>query len=123
MGYHVVDPADLPTTGDYPCERRSITEAVGLANLAVAVYELAPGEQLPRTYHSHAQREEVFHVLEGRLHVETPDEEYVVPGGSVFVADPESPHRAFNPEAASGSARVIGMGAPRSDPGIPYEGE
>ena len=53
MGYHVVDPDSLPTTADYPCDRRSITDAVGLANLAVAVYELAPGEQLPRTYHYH----------------------------------------------------------------------
>jgi quercetin dioxygenase-like cupin family protein len=123
MGYHVVDPADVPTTDDYPCERRSITEAVGLANLAVAVYELAPGEQLPRTYHSHAQREEVFHVLEGPLHVETPGEEYVVPGGSVFVAEPRSPHRAFYPHGESGAARVVGTGAPRGDPGIPYEAE
>lgn len=123
MGYHVVDPEDIAPTADYPCDRRSITEAVGLATLAVAVYELVPGEQLPRTYHDHRQREEVFHVLAGRLHVETPETEYEVPSGSAFVAEPESPHRAFNPDSASESVRVLGIGAPRSDPAIPYEDE
>ncbi len=121
MGYHVVDPAELPPTADYPCDRRGVSDAVGLANLAVAVYDLSPGEQLPRTYHAHEQREEVFHVLAGRLHVETPGEEFEVPAGSLFVAEPDSPHRGFNPAAASERVRVLGVGAPRGDPGIPYE--
>ncbi|MEF8776619.1 MAG: cupin domain-containing protein [Haloarculaceae archaeon] len=121
MAHQVVDPQALDPTSEYPCDRRSITDAAGLANLAVAVYELAPGEQLPRTYHYHDRREEVFHVLAGRLLVETPDREYEVPEGAVFVAEPESPHRPYNPEAASEPVRVLGVGAPRSDPGLPYE--
>ena len=123
MSYHVVTPEELPPTEDYPCDRRSVTEAVGLANLAIAVYELAPGEQLPRTYHSHRQREEVFHVLAGTLHVETPERDVEVEAGSMFVAEPDSPHRAYSPPDAPGPVRVVGIGAPRADPGIPYEPE
>jgi uncharacterized cupin superfamily protein len=122
MGYHVLDTAGL-SSPDHPCERRSITDAAGLANLVVALYRVAPGEQLARTYHYHEQREEVFHVLEGVLHVETPDGDFRVPAESAFVAEPESPHRAFNPDQAEESVRVIGVGAPRSDPGLPYEGD
>jgi quercetin dioxygenase-like cupin family protein len=123
MGYHVVDPQGLPPAEDYPCDRRSVTEATDLASLAAAVYELAPGEQLPRFYHYHEQREELFYVLAGTLAVETPDGEYEVPEGSVFVAEPDSPHRAFNPEAAGRSVRVFGVGAPRYDVGRAYAPE
>ena len=92
-----------------------------LAQLAAAVYDLAPGEDLATTYHYHEQREELFYVLSGTVHVETPEREFVVETGDVFVAEPESPHRAFVPEDADGSARVLGVGAPKSDPGLPYE--
>ena len=122
MGYHVVDPDSLRPTPDHPCDRRSITEAVGLSALAAAVYRLEPGEQLPTTYHYHEQREEVFYVLDGTLHVETPDGEYIVERDAVFVAEPKSPHRAFNPADADANVRVLGVGSPLADPGLPYEG-
>jgi len=121
MGYHVIEPAALPPTEDYPCDRRSLADAAGLASMAAAVYALSPGEQLPRTYHYHEQREEVLFVLEGTLHVETPDGEYEVPAGSAFVAEPESPHRAYNPAAAGAVVRVLGVGAPSYDPARPYD--
>jgi len=121
VSYHVVDPDGIAPTADFPCDRRSISDAADLANVAVAVYDLAPGEQLARTYHSHEHREEAFHVLSGRLWVETPDRMYEVPDGSVFVAEPGSPHRAYNPQAAGDSVRVLGIGAPRGDPAVPYE--
>ena len=121
MAYHVVDPSELETTVDYPCDRRSVTEAVGLSNLAVAVYELQPGEDLAQTYHYHEQREELFSVTDGTLFVETPDREYEVPEGSLFVVEPENPIRPYNPEAADESVSVLGVGAPQYDPGIPYE--
>lgn len=123
MGYHVVDPSGLAPTPDHPCDRRSVAEAVELSHLAVAVYEMTPGEQLPTTYHYHEQREEVLYVLAGTLHVETPDREYVVEAGEAFVAEPESPHRAFNPADASDPVRVLGVGAPKFDVGRPYEPE
>jgi len=121
MAYHHIDPEDLPETEDYPCDRRGISEAAELLALHAATYEMAPGEQLPRTYHYHAQREELFYVVSGTVHVETPDREYVVEAGEVFVAEPDSPHRAFTPDDAAASARVLGVGAPKSDPGLPYE--
>lgn len=123
MGYHVVDPSELPRSPDHPCDRRSISEAVGLRQVAVARYELSPGEQLPTTYHYHEQREEFLYVLDGTLHVETPGQEYVVDDGEAFVVEPESPHRAFNPEGASDPVTVLGAGAPAFDAGRPYEGE
>ena len=123
MSYHHIDPDDLPATEDYPCDRRGLSDAAELLALHAATYEMAPGEQLPRSYHYHKQREELFYVASGTVHVETPDGEFVVGTGEVFVAEPESPHRAFVPEDADGSARVLGVGAPKADPGLPYEPE
>lgn len=121
MGYHRLDPDDLAPTPDYPCDRRGISDAAELATLHAATYELAPGDPLSRTYHYHDRREEVFYVLAGALHVETPDREYVVDEGELFVAEPESPHRAYNPDDAPGTVRVLGVGAPRSDIARPYD--
>jgi len=121
MAYHQIDPEDLPETPDYPCDRRGISDAAELVSLHAATYEMAPGEQLPRAYHYHEQREELFYVVSGPVHVETPDGEYVVEPGEVFVAEPDSPHRAFNPADAEASARVLGVGAPKTDIAHPYE--
>ena len=121
MPYHRIDPEELPATEDYPCDRRGISDAAELLALHAATYEMAPGEQLPRSYHYHKQREELFYVVSGPVHVETPEGEFVVERGEVFVAEPESPHRAFVPDGADQSARVLGVGAPKSDPGQPYE--
>ena len=121
MAYHQLDPEELPTTEDYPCDRRGIADAADLVSLHAATYEMTPGEQLARTYHYHERREELFYVLAGTVHVETPDEEFVVDAGEVFVAEPDSPHRAFLPEDAAASARVLGVGAPKADIALPYE--
>lgn len=123
MPYHQIDPDNLESTDDYPCDRRAISEAADCSVLHLARYTMGPGEQLPRVYHSHRQREEAFVVLSGTLHVETPDEAYVVSQGEVFVAEPESPHRAYNPDDADGDVTVMGTGAPSSDPAIPYDTE
>ncbi|MFB6166484.1 MAG: cupin domain-containing protein [Haloarculaceae archaeon] len=121
MGYHLVDPADVEPTPDHPCDRRSIAEAADLAQLAAAVYEIDPGEQLATTYHYHEQREELFYVLAGTLHVETPDGEFVVGADEAFVAEPDSPILPAVPESAAEPARVLGVGAPKFDVGRPYE--
>jgi mannose-6-phosphate isomerase-like protein (cupin superfamily) len=113
----------MTPSGDHPCDRRSVAEAAELAQLAAAVYELAPGEQLATTYHYHDQREEVFYVLAGNLHVETPEETFVVGADEVFVAEPESPLRPYNPDEAEGPVRVFGVGAPTFDVGRPYDPE
>ncbi|WP_135303841.1 cupin domain-containing protein [Haloarcula amylovorans] len=121
MAYHHLDPEDLPETEDYPCDRRGISDAAELHALHAATYEMAPGEQLPRSYHYHERREELFYVRSGTLHVETPEGEFVVPEDEVFVAEPESPHRAFNPEDATESVKVLGVGAPKTDIALPYD--
>jgi len=123
MAYHQLDPTELPATDDYPCDRRGISDAVELHALHAATYEMAPGEQLPRTYHYHERREELFYVLDGTLHVETPEREYEVSAGEVFVAEPESPHRAYNPADAPASVTVLGVGAPPTDIALPYDPE
>jgi len=121
MSYHVVDPDELEPTAKFPCDRRSIAEATGLSNVAAAVYELDPGDQLARSYHYHEQREELFYVFAGTLVVETPERDYEVPAGSVFVVTPDSPIRPHNPESAKAPVRVFGVGAPQYDIGRAYE--
>ncbi|WP_336002240.1 cupin domain-containing protein [Halorientalis halophila] len=121
MGYHHLDPADLEPSPDHPCDRRSLAEAAELAQLAAAVYELAPGEDLATSYHYHEQREELFYVRSGDLHVETPEEEFVIGPDETFVVEPESPLRPYNPESADEPVRVLGVGAPKFDIGRPYD--
>jgi mannose-6-phosphate isomerase-like protein (cupin superfamily) len=121
MGYHHIDPDELEPSPDHPCDRRSLAEAAELAQLAAAVYDLDPGEDLATTYHYHDQREELFYVLDGDLHVETPDETFVIGADETFVVDPESPIRPYNPADADASVRVLGVGAPKFDIGRPYD--
>lgn len=123
MGYHVLDPAALDDTPDHPCDRRSISDAADLTSLAAAVYTVEPGEQLAREYHYHEQREELFYVLAGCLHVKTPEETYEVGPDEVFIAEPESPLFPHVPESLTTAARVLGVGAPSFDPARPYDPE
>ncbi|WP_132059257.1 cupin domain-containing protein [Halorussus amylolyticus] len=115
MGYHVIDPASVEPTPDRPCVQRAVGEEAGLGNVALNLYEVEPGEQIPLAYHYHDDQEEVFYVLDGELRVETPDEEYAVPENHLLVVDPDSPQRAFNPEDASASVRTLALGAPPVD--------
>jgi quercetin dioxygenase-like cupin family protein len=127
MGYHVVDPRKLEQWDDRDVDVRSVSAAVGLdyqdAPLGLRVYEAEPGQQLPLTYHYHDEQVEAFYVLDGRLHVETPGEEFRIEADQVFVAEPGSPHRAHNPTDADGTVRVLAIGAPSVDDGHAYEPE
>lgn len=121
MSYHHLNPDDLSPPSDYPCDRRAIADAADLALLHLARYTLEPGQQLPRTYHYHEQREEAFYVLAGTLCVETPEGEFEIGADEAFVAEPGSPHRAFNPDESDEPVLVLGTGAPRTDPALAYE--
>lgn len=82
MGYHVVDPADVDPAPDRPSEMRYVSEAVGMENMGLRVYDVAPGEEIPVSgLHYHDRQEEVFYVVEGRLAVETPDRTYHAEAG------------------------------------------
>lgn len=48
---------------------------------------------------------------------------YVVSENAVFVAEPESPHRAYNPADSEKMVRVMAVGAPAVDDVHPYEPE
>ena len=123
MPYHHVDTDDLDAPPDYPCDRRAISDATDLTLLNFVRYTLEPGQQLPRTYHYHEQREEGFYVISGTLHVETPEGVYEVAADEAFVAEPGSPHRAFNPDDADEEVVVVGAGSPRTDPALKYDSE
>jgi mannose-6-phosphate isomerase-like protein (cupin superfamily) len=125
MGYHLVDPDDLDQWDDRGTDVRSLSAAAGYdyqdSKLGLRVYELAPGEQSGLSYHFHDEQVEVFYVLDGTLHVETPDETYTVESDQALFVDPESPQRAFNPESAETATRVLAIGAPSVDDAHPYD--
>ena len=124
MTYHVVDPADLEAEPNRPSKMRYISEAADMENLGLRVYDVAPGEDVPLSgLHYHDRQEEVFYVAEGELAVETPDRVYHVDDGQFFIAEPESPHRAHNPEDADASVRALAIGAPTVDDAYAYEAE
>ncbi|MBX0346721.1 cupin domain-containing protein [Haloarcula pellucida] len=121
MGYHHIMPGDVSATPDRPCVKRALGDVAGLEQMAANVYEVAPGEQIPLAYHYHDDQEEVFYVLSGTLHVETPDETFEVGADEVFVVEPDSPQRAYNPDAATEPARAFVVGAPSVDDVHPYD--
>ncbi|MFB6202253.1 MAG: cupin domain-containing protein [Halorhabdus sp.] len=115
MGYHRLDPDDVEPDEGRSATRRSLGSHLGLSKLGLNLYDIDPGEQAPLRYHYHTEQEEAFYVLEGELHVETEEGEYVVPAGEFFVAEPDHPHRAYNPADASGPVRTLAIGAPPVD--------
>jgi len=115
MGYHVVDAESVDPAPDRPCVQRALGDAVGLENVAINRYETDPGEQIPLAYHYHDEQEEAFYVMQGELHVETPEGRQVVPEGHLFVAEPDSPQRAYVPEDAEEAVRTLAVGAPPAD--------
>lgn len=125
MGYHLVDADDLGQWDDRSTDVRSLSVAAGYdyqdSKLGLRVYELSPGEQSGLKYHYHDEQVEAFYVLNGTLHVETPDEEYVVEADQALFVDPGSPQRAFNPESADGTVRVLAIGVPSVDDAQEYD--
>lgn len=113
MGYHLVDPSELEIEPNRPSEMRYISEAVGMENMGLRIYDVAPGEDIPLSgLHYHDEQEEVFFVVSGQLDVETPEREYQVAPGQFFIAEPGSAHRAYNSAESEENARVVGIGAP-----------
>jgi len=122
MGYHVIDPDELPVEPERPSDMRYVSEAAGLEHLGLRIYTVEPGEEIPLSgMHYHDEQEEVFYVREGTLSIETPDRTYDVDAGRFFVAEPGSAHRAHVPADADEAASAIGMGAPPQSDGHSYE--
>lgn len=123
MGYHHVDVEDIEPTPDRPSVQRAIGERTGLENMSVNRYEAGPGESIPLAYHYHDHQEELFYVLRGSLAVETPERTYEIASDEVFVVEPESPQRAYNPESAEESVVALAVGAPAVDDVHAYDPE
>lgn len=121
MGYSVLAPEDVEATPDRPCLQRALGDAAGVENLAVNLYAAEPGEQVPLAYHYHDDQEELFYVLSGTLHVETPEGTLRVGTDELFVAEPGSPHRAHNPADAAAPVRLLAVGAPAVDDAHAYD--
>jgi mannose-6-phosphate isomerase-like protein (cupin superfamily) len=66
-------------------------------------------EQSGLSYHYHDEQVEAFYVLDGTLHVETSNEEYVIESNQALFVDPRSPQWAFNLESADGPVRVLAL--------------
>jgi len=122
MGYHVVDPDSIEPS-DRAGEFRSVGRTLGLDTLGLNHVTAAPGEQIPLKYHYHDEQEEAFYVIRGELRVDTPDREYVIGDGELFIVEPGSPHRAFNSEDADDPVEVLAIGAPSVDDVHAYEPE
>ncbi|MGM0590454.1 MAG: cupin domain-containing protein [Halobacteriota archaeon] len=123
MGYHVIDPTTIDPLPDRSATARPVSERGNLETLGIRFYDAHPGEQLPLAYHYHETQEEAFYVLDGELHVETPAQTFAVSAGELFVVEAGSPHRAYNPDTADTTVRVLAMGAPSDDSGVPHDPE
>ena len=125
MGYHLVDAADLDQWDDRPTDVHSLSVAAGYesqnSKLGLRVYELSPGDQSGLSYHYHDEQVEAFYVLAGTLHVETPDDEFVVDSDQALFVDPGSPQRAYNPDTAGTPVRILAIGAPSVDDAHEYD--
>jgi mannose-6-phosphate isomerase-like protein (cupin superfamily) len=104
----------VPPPGDDATEVTPPTAHRGPEQIGLRVYHADPGQGLGSSdhMHYHEEQEETFYVVDGCLHVETPDREYTVAAGQAFVVEPGSPQRAFVPVDADEPCHVIGIGAP-----------
>ena len=128
--YHLANPDEIETTPARPdiepkpdpiADTFSVSDAANFEILGIRNNVAEPGEQIPLAYHYHEKQEEAFLVRSGTLHVETPDREYVVESGEMFLVEGGNPHRAFVPADADEPAVVLSFGAPSDDPGQVYE--
>ncbi len=62
-----IDPIALATDAD----RRQLTEPIAASDLAINRFDLAPGESMSGSLHTHLDQEEIFYVLDGEVTFET----------------------------------------------------
>lgn len=88
----------------------SLTEALGLTDLAINYYELESGDSFAYAFHSHEIQEEVFYIQSGTATFESEDGDIEVSAGEIIRFDRGEFQRGWN----YGDERVIAlaMGAP-----------
>lgn len=121
MGYHTISFDDIEAHPNHECDRRTLSAVLDLEHVGMSLYTAEPGEQIPQHYHLHETQEELFYVLAGEMHVETPSETFEVSANQVFVVEPGHYHRTFNPETADSTLRVLAVGGPNVSDGQLHE--
>jgi uncharacterized cupin superfamily protein len=88
-----------------------LTDALGLADVALNYYELEPGDSFAYGFHAHAEQEEVFYVQEGTVTFRTADGDVSVEAGELVRFGPGEYQRGTN----RGDERVVALaiGAPQ----------
>jgi uncharacterized cupin superfamily protein len=114
MAYEIIDPESVDPRPDIPGDHRYIQDVTKLEHLSMQFVRTPPGESFV-PYHYHDVQEELFYIILGELHVRTPDTEYVVEPGEVFVAQPGSPLQPYVPETATADVEAIILNAPQAD--------
>lgn len=128
MGYELIDTDDLDPLPDRSATGYEISDHYlpfrdadadppgpnrGPRTFGFRVYFVEPGEALGTGgMHYHEEQEELFYVVDGTLHVQTPDTTFQVDAGQAMFIEPESPQRAFVPDTAEERAYVVAAGAP-----------
>lgn len=84
--------------------------ALGTTNLAINVYQLAPGERLPGGLHAHMDQEEIFLILEGTATFETTTDTVTLSANEIVRFAPGEFHAGLN--AAATELRILALGAP-----------
>lgn len=95
--------------------KRPVGRALGVEDMAINYYELAPGDSFAFGYHAHAGQEEVFLVQSGTVTFETEDGSVDVGPGEAIRFAPGEHQRGVN----EGDERVVAfaIGAPQ-DAGV-----
>ena len=90
---------------------RPLTDALGLADLALNYYELDPGDSFAYGFHAHAEQEEVFYVTAGTVTFETTEGSVAVGPDELVRFGPGEYQRGVN----DGTERVVALaiGAPQ----------
>lgn len=90
---------------------RSLTEALGLGDVAINHYTLEEGERFSSGMHTHEDQEEIFYVLSGEAAFETPDGEVEVGAGEAVRFAPGDYQTGKN--AGEGTVEALALGAPK----------
>ncbi|WP_255151664.1 cupin domain-containing protein [Halorarius halobius] len=96
--------------------KRPVGRALGADHAAINYYELDPGESFAFGYHTHADQEEVFYVLDGEATFETGDpdgetEEVTVAAGELVRFGPGEWQQGWN--RGDERVRALAVGAPQ----------
>jgi len=108
---HVVSLAEQESRMGPASAIYALTDALGLEDLALNYYELAPGESTAYGYHAHADQEEVFYVQSGELAFRTATDDVTVGAGELVRFGPGEFQRSRN--AGDETAVVLVFGAPQ----------